>query len=123
MGGEGEGDSPRELLDKGALGKDIGDFVLVQSPDEGKYSYMAVGVLGERAYTCFMMPDEEIGPIVEAYGVSVAEPDPNAGGGMGPQTMMLEGDPAKVAKFIEDQLKTAPLICMSVAKEQAKAPL
>lgn len=122
MGGD-EGASPRTLLDQGALGKEIGDLVLVQQQEEGKVSYMAVGVLGERAFTCFMMPDEEIGPVAEAYGVTIAPPDPNAGGMPGAQPMLIEGDPAKVAKFIEDQLATAPLLCVAVAREQAKAPL
>lgn len=122
MGGD-EGGSPRELLDQGALGRDIGDLVLVQAQEEGKTTYMAVGVLGDRAYTCFMMPDETIGPIAEAYGVTIAPPDPNAGGMPGAQPMLLEGEPAKVAKFIEDQLRTAPLLCTAVAREQAKAPL
>ena len=122
MGGD-DGSSPRELLDQGAFGKEIGDFVLVQSADEGKYSYMAVGVVGDRAYTCFMMPDEEIGPIAAAYGITIAPPDPEAGGMPGAQAMLLEGDPAKVAKFIEDQLSTAPLLCMSVSRGQAQSPL
>lgn len=122
MGGD-DGGSPAELLEEGAFGKDLGDLVLVQSEEDGKYTYMAVGVLGDRAYTCFMMPDEEVAPVLEAYGISMAEPDPNSGAMPGMEAMMLEGDPAKVAKFIEDQLATAPLLCMSVARERATSPL
>jgi len=116
-GGDPE-DSPSKLLESEAVAVDLGGLVLVQSAEEDKFTYSAVGVLGGRAFMCSAMPDEETKAAAAAYDVSIIE---QAGQGPG-EALQLEGDREKVAAFIRDQLETGPLVCMSVSKGRRFAP-
>ena len=113
------GKSPRELIEQGAFSVDLGDMVLLQSEEDGKYTYMAVGIFGNRAFTCFVAPDDEISTVAQAYGVTIVRQQEQGGFG---ETMQVEGDKEKVAIFIADQLATAVLICFAMTKRPRVAP-